>query len=328
MKVLYFIPANSGHFAHLYPFYKNLGGLFLVSERSVKKKILGEYPDINITESISYAEEYNPDVILYPDFYLLDKFKKAKHVQVFHGVSDKLYYYTADSSIALPKYDLCLLTGKVMQHKLDVFGWETKSKIIGYPKFDYLQKVKTDPFKDKNKKTILYAPTFSTYSSLKVFHRAIKKLSEKYNVIIKIHDRASSCEKCREYVDYLIKNVSDGLRVYDNINILSFINDCDALITDVSAVAYESLYYNKPIIIANPNPGFYKPWKHILRQTYIWNIAEVCDDPDFLTEAVDNAIDNDDKIKGRAKVFAQTFYCNEKETATQRGAEAIQELFK
>ena len=327
MKVVYFIPDNAGHFSHMFPFYKELGGLIFVDSDKVRKQIMKEYNITNITESIDFVKEYNPDVIMYTDFYYLD-FPRAKHIQVFHGVSDKLYYYTANSSLALPKYDLCLLTGDVMKDKFKFFGWDIKEEVTGYSKFDSIRKTNLEPFKNKKRKTVLYAPTFNDFSSLPRFHTEIKKLSEKYNIIVKLHSQSGVVDKCGEQVDYLINSANDKIMVYNCIDIMPFINGCDAVITDISAVAYESLFFNKPIIFANPNDHVYRPMNHILRSTYIWKVGEICDDPKNLQAVVDNAIENDKKEKLRCKIFGQTFYKDSSKNATQLGIEAINKLFK
>ena len=325
MKVLYFMPENAGHFSHMFPFLKELGGLVLVKNRAIRLKLTEEYDIKNITDSVDFAKEYDPDIVMYTDFYLLD-FPRAKHVQVFHGVSDKLYYYTANSSLVLPKYDLCLLTGEVMKKKFDFFGWDIKGEIIGYPKMNNIKTVNIAPFGDASRKTILYAPTFNDFSSLPRFYKSIKKLSKKYNVIVKLHSQSGIVDKSLEFIDYLINSSSDKLMIYNSINILPFIDRCDAIITDISAVAYESLFFNKPIIIANPNNNVYYPMSHLLRPTYIWNAAEVCDDPKNLTAVVDNALKNDKKEKERKRLYEQTFYKHPEKNATLLGIEAMQNL--
>ncbi len=137
-----------------------------------------------------------------------------------------------------------------------------RSNIIveqGYPRNDYLKnykpeevkKIKRDLGINKNKKIILYAPTFRdnehqsglgyTYSLHLDFDKLKETLSKDYVILFRTHYFVSNSFDFTKYEGF-IYNVSD----YDDINDLYIISDL--LITDYSSVFFDFANLKRPML--------------------------------------------------------------------------------
>lgn len=131
----------------------------------------------------------------------------------------------------------------------EAFGIEREKLVInGLPRLDYILANKSNDkkikefykkypkFKNKNKKTILYVPTFRKGSDgVKEAQKLIDRVNfAKYNLIIKLHPLDKN-SKAYKYMVNKKYNTYDLLKVADYI------------ITDYSAVAFEASILNKPL---------------------------------------------------------------------------------
>lgn len=131
----------------------------------------------------------------------------------------------------------------------EAFGIENeKIAINGLPRLDYIMADKSKDkkikefykkypkFKNKNKKTILYVPTFRKGSDgVKEAQKLIDRVNfAKYNLIIKLHPLDKN-SKAYKYM------VNKRYNTYDLLKI------ADYIITDYSAVAFEASILNKPL---------------------------------------------------------------------------------
>lgn len=131
----------------------------------------------------------------------------------------------------------------------EAFGIEREKLVInGLPRLDYILADKSNDkkikefykkypkFKNKNKKTILYVPTFRKGSDgVKEAQKLIDRVNfAKYNLIIKLHplDKNSKAYK------YMVN------KKYNTFDLLKI---ADYIITDYSAVAFEASILNKPL---------------------------------------------------------------------------------
>lgn len=123
-----------------------------------------------------------------------------------------------------------------------------KDKIFinGLPRIDYLldeklEKNKLNEFykeypEYKNKKNILYVPTFrKNKDCTEIFRKLINSINfRKYNLIIKLHP----LDKSSEISKYIVN------KKYNTFDLLKI---ADYIITDYSAVAFEASVLNKPL---------------------------------------------------------------------------------
>lgn len=119
-----------------------------------------------------------------------------------------------------------------------------KIKVVGMPRVDYLLDLENRYNKDiyndypflKDKKNIVYVPTFRKTETVK-YNELIDSIDkDKYNIIVKLHP----LDKNKDNIDskYLI---DDKYTSYDALAA------ADYIITDYSAIAIEASVLNKPI---------------------------------------------------------------------------------
>lgn len=150
-------------------------------------------------------------------------------------------------------------------------------KELGYPRNDFLinykisdiNRIKKSLKINKNKKVILYAPTWRdnqhqaglgyTYSLSIDFARLQKEFGEDYIILFRTHYFVANSINLEQYKDFVI-NVSE----YEDINDLYIISDI--LITDYSSVFFDFANLKRPIIFYMYD---YEEYKTKLRDFYI-----------------------------------------------------------
>ena len=204
----------------------------------------------------------------------------------------------------------------------------------GYPRNDYLfnykkedvEKIKKTLKLPKNKKIILYAPTFRdnqhtsglgyTYNLGIDFDKLKKELKKDYIILFRTHYFISNSFDFSKYKDF-IYDVSD----YDDINELYIISDI--LLTDYSSVFFDFANLKRPMLFYMYDLDDYK---NNLRDFYFdLDIlpGPIVKQEDNLIKEIKN-IDNYDKIyKDKYKKFNQKFNYLDDGNATKRVVEKI-----
>jgi len=152
-----------------------------------------------------------------------------------------------------------------MQHFMDSKAIDTDSSaacLIGMPKLDALvdgslvrNEVLSSLGLDPSRPTVLYAPTWSPYSSVCLMgEELVRKLGDAgYTVIVKLHDRSldmlyanSGGVNWRERLEPVVQKV--GGRMASGSNSSPFLAAADVLITDHSSVGFEFLVLDRPLV--------------------------------------------------------------------------------
>lgn len=188
---------------------------------------------------------------------LLNHKEELTIIQMWHasGATKKFGYQVLDkkegSSIEIAEimkmhknYNYVLApskkTGKIFSEAFNVS--EDKIKVIGLPRIDYLRKedkkLEKEFYNDypnfKNKKVVLYVPTFRKGKTANATELIEKINKDKYALIVRKHPLDT--EEIER--DYLVDSK------YDTMDLLKI---ADIIITDYSAIAYEASVLNKPI---------------------------------------------------------------------------------
>lgn len=288
--------------------------------------------------------------------YLLKKKPGQHYIQCWHGtplkrlgfdievkggnamnsVKDIQYKYESDAKL----YDYMVSPSKFVTEKyksaFNLEGCNPNVKIIeeGYPRNDFLsnykksdiERIKKELNLPKNKKVILYAPTWRdnqhtagvgyTYKTEVDFDYLQEKLSDEYILLFRAHYFVASSFNFDKYEGF-IYNVSD----YNDINDLYIISDL--LITDYSSVFFDYSILKRPII-------FYmydlEDYKHNLRDFYI-NLEEL---PGNIVEKETELVKEIEKTKNfkldeRYKKFNKRFTYLEDGKASER---VVNKIFK
>ena len=266
----------------------------------------------------------------------------ARRVQTFHGVAGKyrtVYDSPADSMRGWHR--LFFINKRRLQNFIDTGAVDADSpaiRLIGMPRLDCLvdgtlqrDQILSSIGIDPSRKTVLYAPTWSRYSSVATMGEDIVKRlgAAGYAVIVKLHDRS------RQADDYHSGGVDWGARLEPLLkakggvlasgsNSSTYLAAADILITDHSSVGFEYLLLDRPLIrIHGPELLEKTDIEPVYVQlmsdasTSVNNIDELCD-------AVDqNFADPKAKSASRQFVAGEMFY--KPGTATSR---AVAEMYQ
>lgn len=269
------------------------------------------------------------DLVVTPSFLRPEeRTARTQAVQIFHGMSDKPFTYERDFS----DYLLCLCVGQRQADRLlqTPCNRTMKWKAIGYPKFD--NPPASPPLLENGKKTLIYCPTWrkENISSIEIFLDSpdvIAQLTQDYNLIVKPHPNIFNSD--RQFYD---RSIVDRLHQLPNIqllhsgNVMLWYAQADLFVGDISAAGYEWLYYNKPMVFLNPQPGILQASTDVASMTYLWQCGAVCDDMQQLKHLVDENLHSDRYQATREKLLHYSVFNPRDNGATQRGIAEIQNL--
>lgn len=238
------------------------------------EKLLPHLPDEHHTSIIQQASEFKPDIVFCPGNYVHDAIPGIK-VQLFHGLG-----YEKKGHFAIRHFFQVYCTpGPVLTERFEALARKHKSFFVvetGWPKVDLLfqnqehtdKKLENLP---KDKKIILYAPTFSRkLTSVPKIMNQLKRLPrEDEFFLIKLHDLHN-----REERTFLKKLPQDRFRVVDDPNITPYLKAADILVSDTSSVVYEFALLKSAIVLIEPKRTDFP--------------VETCKAP-FLRESLDKA---------------------------------------
>ncbi len=344
-KIAYYLrsPGNLHYFAALKPYLdyfidRGIHQNFLIVERF-------NFEDRQIQEYQGYTHLFTTncdldtyDLVLTPTF-LRDgeRTNRTRAVQIFHGMSDKPFTYERDFS----NYLLCLCVGqrqveRLLQHECNHnINWV----LIGYPKFDNPPTL--PPLFDNDKKTIIYCPTWrkENISSIEIFLErldVVSQITQDYNLIVKPHPNIFNPDR-QFYDPKIVARLSSipEIKLIRSGNVMPWFAQSDLCIGDISASGYEWLYYNRPIVFLNPQPGVLQYSSDISSATYLWQCGDVCDDIGKLKQLIEQNLQHDlgkaealrDRYQARREELLYYSVFNPRDNrATQRGIEQIEKL--
>lgn len=257
VRALYVIGDHLGHVAHLLPLYSKLGGKFLLvgSKEENKTIIKNALPDCEFFEGFNF--DYHFNVVFYADWnefnninFALNQKYEHKSIWIPHGLGTKeLENYPKK----IADFDLYLATSFFEMDILQKEKVNLKNvSLVGYPKFDfsfYQHYIHQNSLDVSN--FILYAPTWGGYSSLPFIYSELKSLTDNNEtVVIKPHPVIGfsdwgdvNFQHYKKIINELpIVNLDKNL-----LNILPLIKKSSLVITDASAVAFESVSMGKKV---------------------------------------------------------------------------------
>ena len=206
------------------------------------------------------------DAYLTADFLWARLPRGTRRVQTFHGVAGKyrtVYDSPTDSMRGWNR--LFFINKRRLQNFVDTGAVDADSpaiRLIGMPRLDCLvdgslnrDEILSSIGIDPSRKTVLYAPTWSRYSSVATMGEdLVKRLGAAgYAVIVKLHDRSRQADNYHSGgVDWgarlepLLKETGGVLAAGSNSS--SYLMAGDVLISDHSSVGFEYLLLDRPLI--------------------------------------------------------------------------------
>jgi len=181
---------------------------------------------------------------------------KAKTIFLEHGIGTKStgFYHIVEY------IDIYLVEGSYKYERLKELypQHESKLKMVGFSKFDPIKNMdsqtKDNLYRkynlDKNRKTILYAPTF--------FPSSIEKMSDdfpndfkEYNILVKAHYltyERKQYKKQRDKLTYWSSFENCTIVDVTEYDLVPFYAISDVMISDESSAMFEFASLNKPVI--------------------------------------------------------------------------------
>lgn len=190
----------------------------------------------------------------------------ARRLNFFHGVAGK---YDLDRPAGLPMgfeyYDrVGFINQDRMARYLDA-GVVTPSqaRLVGYPKLDRLARGEIDGAAVRSalglagtRPTVLYAPTYSTASSLHLDGEAIicSLADSGFDVLVKLHDRSlDSDPRYTGGIDWRTRMEAlerpGRIRFVTDGDIVPVLAAADLMVTDHSSAGFEFLVLDRPLIV-------------------------------------------------------------------------------
>jgi hypothetical protein len=176
-----------------------------------------------------------------------------------HGQSDKGYAAPLLSPYAMQ--DLVLLYGDLLKEMLKDLQIEARAATVGNFRLSYY--LQNQSFYDalaekeifsrlpKNKKTLLYAPTWRDADSASSFFESappIFDLPSDWNLIVKLHPLLEQRDPARFYrISAMAENKPNVLLVSEFPPVYPLLSRVDAYLGDYSSVGYDFLYFQKPM---------------------------------------------------------------------------------
>jgi len=328
MYNIYFYVQYPYYFPHFLPISKIFtkeghNVLFVLSDKqnSDNMEEIAIKNRVSYKFGVEYLSEGSADVIFFAN--LFENVKDLNSLTVFleHGIGTKSNSFYAGIEI----FDIYLVEGDQKYERLQELYPEYVSKLakVGFSKFDdivnFSNKDKEkilDKYKlDKNKKTILYAPTFFP-SSIEKMANDFPEVFNECNVIVKPH-----------YLTYERKKYKNQLKKFDKwnrfencavlplseYNIVPFLAISDIMISDESSAMFEFAALDKPVI---SNRYFKLRWTYYLMP---WKLNRRIDSSKFFYRSIlDNAknyeetllftkeaLDNPKKLEDKRRKFTK-----------------------
>jgi hypothetical protein len=215
-----------------------------------------------------------------------------------------------------------------------------RAVLVGYPKVDALANGRYDASAvhshlqlEMHRPTAIYAPTWSSASSLHVAGEAIVRslLDSGFNVIVKLHDRslAEAEPDAPAPIDWRARfmrlNQPGRLAFVEAADSGPYLAASDVMVTDHSSIGFEFCLLDRPIVVFDTPHLTRMAHVHPGRIAQLRRAARVIDDASETGPVALAEIENHDHFaRARHEVVRDVFY--EPGTATARAMSVVYEL--
>lgn len=270
--------------------------------------------------------------------------RRTRRVHFFHGVAGK-YGLDAPLKIApvVATFDRLMFPNRDRLRRYAEAGLvdddSPQAALIGYPKVDCLVDGSLDRAATLarlglavSRPTVLYAPTWSPYSSLNsVGHDVIAALgSLGVNVIVKLHDRSyDATARGSGGIDWKqeLSGVCDrhGAHLVQDADASPWLHAADVLVTDHSSVGFEFMLLDRPIVVIHSPELLKRARVNPDKAAMLRSAAFVVEHRDAIAATVRTALDRRSAHAAERRSIAdELFYCPG--SATARAVECIYAL--
>jgi hypothetical protein len=252
----------------------------------------------------------------------MEKFSRTRIAMVQYSYAKEPHTYGAWRAFA----DLNLAYGPYGASKMSHYS---PAIAVGNPRYDITRhpayaaaaRGKVLAGMDPGKKTILYAPTWGTLSSIDRYLQSIIPLGEKYNLLLKMHHLTEIEEAGRK--GSIGRTSIKHFGANDDINEL--ICAADAVITDYSGAIFDALFLERPAILLSSDaaalmgPKLDRHSVELLRREELGIQVYA---PQDVARTVDHVIDNLSGYVSKVSAVRKDFFVTEP-GATKRTVDAL-----
>lgn len=273
-------------------------------------------------------------------------YRHTRRIHLFHGVAGK-YGLDAPVEIAptIRTYTRLLFPNQDRLNRYVEAGLVAHgspvAQLVGYPKLDALvdgsldgRRIAAELGLDTRRPTVLYAPTWSPYSSLDGFGRQLPRALEAAgcNVIIKLHDRSLDLSpRASGGIDWaaIFAPYRDHprIRLVTGADATPYLAAADALVTDHSSVGFEFMVLDRPIVVIDCPELLVRARVTPSKVSDLRAAAEVAGDVPGTVEAVLRQLE-DPAHHGRARRETAARFFHRPGTATARAVACVYELLE
>ncbi len=266
--------------------------------------------------------------------------RRTQRVHLFHGVAGK---YDLDAPVAIAPvvtaFDRLLFPNRDRVRRYAEAGLvdvgSRQAALVGYPKVDCLVDGSLDRCAiqkalglDPTLPTVLYAPTWSPYSSLAMMGEAIVEALCRLdvNVLVKLHDRSTEpTTRGSGGIDWRARLDRASIHVASNSNASPSLFVADALVTDHSSVGFEFMLLDRPIVVVDCPRLIGHARVNPQKVELLRSAAEVASGADEIGPSVRRALERPRRHSERRKATADELFYRPG-GATARAVECIYEL--
>jgi CDP-glycerol glycerophosphotransferase (TagB/SpsB family) len=334
-NIAYFIEDSPHYLPVVLPLISETGGMLLYLRRKTVRNL--DHPDMDMQlrcfrgykQLVKALPDLHVDIMVHPSF-TMHYFRSVpgiRHVQVFHGISDKPFSYHR----SLVHYDLVTVPGPRKRDLILEKQLSDPEKIvmIGFPKIDHFlhSGFDRDSYRkkigvDEEKKTVLYAPTWVDPNRFSSFARSMGEVMQglgDFNVIVKPHVNILKYRPDLILKAY-IKKRRNCFIFPRSIDILPFMAISDLMITDISSAAQEYLAFDKPLVFLHPKPGESIPEAN----TRIWRCGELVSERGRVRDTVIRNLACPERYRSERESARREIFVDFDGRAAKRFKEAIE----
>ena len=231
-----------------------------------------------------------------------------RSIKFFHGVAGK-YDLDEPAKLGAAALDTCDRVAFVNDDRMQRYLASgiirpEQAVLVGFPKLDAVINGAWGPASVRRSlglspavETILYAPTFSTASSLHLAGEAIVRalLETGRNVIVKLHDRSATPHpKYTGGIDWPARlaafDSNPGFALARGADISPLLSAADVLVTDHSTVGFEFALLDRPIVVYDAPDLQTVARIDTAKWALLRSMADVVNTPEALAQAVGAAM--------------------------------------
>jgi glycosyltransferase involved in cell wall biosynthesis len=272
--------------------------------------------------------------------------RRTRRIHLFHGVAGK---YGLDAPVDLAPmisvFDSLLFVNADRRGRYIEAGLvpddDLKAALIGYPKVDALVDGsfdRTEVLKslelDPATPTVMYAPTWSPYSSLNTMGEEIveKIQSEGFQVIVKLHDRSyDRRERGSGGVDWAERlsryHSHPRVRVVREADSTPFLVAADVMVSDHSSIAFEYMLLDRPVVVIDRPELIRAAGVNRDKVLLLRSAADVAADVNGVVSRVRGALANAERLGAERRAVSAALF-HHAGTATDRAVSHIYRLME